>query len=1129
MKKVPNVYFTPNATSQPYPLSVTIHCEMQGVKIYYTLNGQAPNQDDPTTTFLFDPLKPIMKTTEGALIIHAVATYEKMTDSDIGDKSYEIVQPKTAAVRFNPEPQGIVFNRSIQVSLLCDTPNVIIHYTLDNSEPTYNSLIYIGPISVSSTTTITAFADRDDLIQSDIRAATFILKLESAETVRVVAHPVGLLFGGVDLTLLCNTPDSFISVSINNGPVTRSSSASIQPLHLRTSGVNRVRTQCTSDNYQDGPLAENTFFIMGVPPPVLLPSPDVNYTQAISVIAECNCPGCSPVFGTPTELKLAKRYLISAWCSNAFGTSVVQNVTYNLQKMVLPPAQLTPGPGQYLAPQSIKALGGSGHAVLVLQNQSLTSTMPDTISLMYQGTATVKSQVFPIDVEFSLPSEVTESQYELFAPGSLCTPHLQIICYHETTILTTAMSTLSLPSSTFIEITKKQFVDAQRIQQYIMFRVCKLPTQIFVTSYTKRLRDAFLSSYTFFSELGYLLLTGPAVSVKISDGCYKSCNHSEWFSISPTGCHCSNEVSAASTTVFSTISTSGAVLIEGLSFEIKHNELGIDTAVGAGMGFTLKISGINLPTIGGFVRVVSSSVDECNALAADGNYTEQALTDATTSINIVLLAPGPYFICYSFDNGHWDKLDNTTGGGELTTLPRPSRVTSPTILPSKSGVFTEFVTVTIITAVKDCVIRYSLNNTVPWSIYTSSFVLTFGLTRVSATCTAPGYDVSDTSFATFDVRYPSVNGYVLESTTTGMFLSVIGDGLITDNKDVIKIVERDCQEAPYGRSGLLSVQADTASGARRSLHPIDIDAPMNWDPLTVCYGYPNSLRPVGPLEYGRVLSVGMTGIGQCTSAMAAACKGGVCSKVMYQGDAQVSCRCLNGETAPQCGTNSPQTAAPTTLQPTLAPTVAATGTPQTQGQHQQDLLAILLPLLLGIMGTVAGGGYVYLKYFRKKKKHTTLRNTYDDDEEFQPKGLPSITTTNGGPNGNCVTPTSHQKPPPRDPNLPPHLVCPLTHKMYLVPVDAADGYTYEESALVEWLKLKDMSPVTGALLPNKRFEVNEAVKMEVVQWREHQKRIDAPGPMTSSVEEKDSPTLTGGPAGRRRPPVGDVHRNIFDD
>jgi hypothetical protein len=70
---------------------------------------------------------------------------------------------ETHPVRVSGEPQLFpqpgVFARDTMVTLRCDTPGAIIHYTVDSSQPVDSSPVYGAPISVEGTElTIKAFA-----------------------------------------------------------------------------------------------------------------------------------------------------------------------------------------------------------------------------------------------------------------------------------------------------------------------------------------------------------------------------------------------------------------------------------------------------------------------------------------------------------------------------------------------------------------------------------------------------------------------------------------------------------------------------------------------------------------------------------------------------------------------------------------------------------------------------------------------------------------------------------------------------------------------------------------------------------------------------------------------------------
>ena len=54
--------------------------------------------------------------------------------------------------------------------------------------------------------------------------------------------------------------------------------------------------------------------------------------------------------------------------------------------------------------------------------------------------------------------------------------------------------------------------------------------------------------------------------------------------------------------------------------------------------------------------------------------------------------------------------------------------------------------------------------------------------------------------------------------------------------------------------------------------------------------------------------------------------------------------------------------------------------------------------------------------------------------------------------------------------------CPITAEIMTDPVSTLDGFTYERTAITEWLRTNDTSPSTGAKLESKRLIPNITVR-----------------------------------------------------
>lgn len=69
-------------------------------------------------------------------------------------------------------------------------------------------------------------------------------------------------------------------------------------------------------------------------------------------------------------------------------------------------------------------------------------------------------------------------------------------------------------------------------------------------------------------------------------------------------------------------------------------------------------------------------------------------------------------------------------------------------------------------------------------------------------------------------------------------------------------------------------------------------------------------------------------------------------------------------------------------------------------------------------------------------------------------------------------------------SFPEHFVCPITFDVMSDPVVAADGHTYERTALEHWLQTHDRSPKTNEHLFNKVMIPNHVMRSQIVEHME---------------------------------------------
>lgn len=71
---------------------------------------------------------------------------------------------------------GATVTKGTSVVLSCPTPGSVIHYTTDGSEPTVNSKVYTGPITINSNMTVRAIACHNQIKSSKVASFTYLVK-----------------------------------------------------------------------------------------------------------------------------------------------------------------------------------------------------------------------------------------------------------------------------------------------------------------------------------------------------------------------------------------------------------------------------------------------------------------------------------------------------------------------------------------------------------------------------------------------------------------------------------------------------------------------------------------------------------------------------------------------------------------------------------------------------------------------------------------------------------------------------------------------------------------------------------------------------------------------------------------
>ena len=184
---------TPVITYDYTTSNVSISCSTPSSTIYYTTDGSTPTTSSTQYSAPFSVGSPTT--------VKAIATHAALPSSSVAELA--ITQVATPIIQNNG---------SNAISITTNTPDAIIYYTTDGTDPTTASTEYTGPLTDNvSNVTIKAIAVKENMITSAVGSG--LVKLQCATP---VIAKVGLTF-----TLSCSLPtDATLYYTIDGGSET---------------------------------------------------------------------------------------------------------------------------------------------------------------------------------------------------------------------------------------------------------------------------------------------------------------------------------------------------------------------------------------------------------------------------------------------------------------------------------------------------------------------------------------------------------------------------------------------------------------------------------------------------------------------------------------------------------------------------------------------------------------------------------------------------------------------------------------------------------------------------------------------------------------------------------------------
>ena len=169
-------------------LHLNLTCGLPGAKIFYTTDPSAKPDNEEAWTEYTDPLY----LTEDCTV-RFFARNEGYNDSDIQEFQFVFVDHQVLAPSIAPD-----IDRKSLV-MVTDTPDAVIRYTTDGSEPTTDSPIYDAPVLLEANGTFRARAFATDMFDSEV--SDYVVDFLT------VANPTALFTNKV-VELICDDADA---------------------------------------------------------------------------------------------------------------------------------------------------------------------------------------------------------------------------------------------------------------------------------------------------------------------------------------------------------------------------------------------------------------------------------------------------------------------------------------------------------------------------------------------------------------------------------------------------------------------------------------------------------------------------------------------------------------------------------------------------------------------------------------------------------------------------------------------------------------------------------------------------------------------------------------------------------
>jgi Chitobiase/beta-hexosaminidase C-terminal domain/Fn3 associated/Glycosyl hydrolase family 79 C-terminal beta domain len=381
------VGFRPAAGAYTSGQSVSITSYTPNSTIYYTTDGSIPTMASNLYT---GPVS------IGAnLTLTAIATAANYNNSWPAAAVYVIAPPAAVptAAPIVSLPAG-TYSTVQTVSIGCSSSGAVIYYTTNGTSPNTSSAVYSGPLTVSSSQTLSAMALASRGSASPVVSAAYTIVLPAAAPAFSLA--AGKYSGVQTLTITDATAGAAIYLTTNGSTPTTASALYTGPISIAASQA--VQTVAITAGGSLSPVAQAIYTINGTTAVAII-SPvagtyfgmqtisiaDVTPNTAIYYTVNGRTPNSSStLYSGPFAISSNSTVQAVAQASGDASSSPVSSV------YIFPAATpaISPAPGTFLAVQSVTITSSTPGASIYY---TISGALPTTGSIKYTGPISVSA------------------------------------------------------------------------------------------------------------------------------------------------------------------------------------------------------------------------------------------------------------------------------------------------------------------------------------------------------------------------------------------------------------------------------------------------------------------------------------------------------------------------------------------------------------------------------------------------------------------------------------------------------------------------------------------------------------------------------------------------------------------